>query len=300
MHILITGGTGFIGSYLCPALLADGHQLTLLTRRPQKALTTYGERLRAVRRLDEIRPDERLDAVINLAGEGIADRPWTSQRKQELFASRVTLTEELVVWLKRREQKPTVMLQGSAVGWYGNQGDKILEEDADAVPEFTHRLCRDWEAAARPVERQKIRLCILRTGLVLGAKGGMLKRMLPLFGLGLGAKLGSGEQYMSWIAASDYVAIVRFLLGEPGLAGVFNVTAPKPVANAEFTRTLAQQLHRPALLSVPVPVLRIGMGEMADLLLHGQRVLPSRLLSARFAFKYRTLDEALKGELGGA
>ena len=298
MHILVTGGTGFIGTALCPALLADGHQLTLLSRRPQKVFVAYQDRVRAVRRLEDIAPDVRIDAVINLAGEGIADRPWSSQRKAQMHASRVNLTEELVAWMRRAAWRPKVLVSGSAVGWYGDQGDKILEENASAHEEYMHTLCEDWEQAARGAERLKVRLCIVRTGLVIGRSGGLLKRMLPLFGLGLGGRFGKGEQWMSWISLSDYVDIIRFLLEQENLSGVFNATAPKPITNAEFTSTLARLMKRPAFLLIPDGVLKFAMGEMSCLLLTGQRVLPTRLLEQKFYFNYRVLEDALRAEIG--
>lgn len=302
MHILITGGTGFIGSTLCPQLLIDGHQLTLLTRDPAKALRVYGSRLTIIRSLTELSNETTLDAVINLAGAGIADRPWTASRKQQLHASRVTLTEELVSMLRRREQRPRVMISGSACGWYGDQGNTLLEETSpantsNAHEEYTHTLCQDWEAAAHKVEALGVRLCILRTGVVLGQSGGMLKRMLPIFGLGLGGRLGSGEQWLSWIALGDFVNIVRALLSDESQSGVFNATAPKPITNAEFTATLAHALKRPALLPIPAALLKLAMGEMSTLLLGSQRVLPSRLLEAGFRFRSRTLEECLRNEL---
>lgn len=298
MQILITGGTGFIGSSLCPQLLMEGHELTLLTRKPEKVVHAYGGRVRAIRSLTEFSEDWPLHAVINLAGEGIADRPWSAARKQQLHVSRVALTEELVSVLRRREQKPSVMISGSAIGWYGDQGDTVLEETSPARPDYMHTLCNDWEHAAREVESMGIRLCVLRTGVVLGKGGGMLKRMLPVFGLGLGARLGSGEQWFSWIALGDYLEIVRHLLTDERRSGTYNATAPKPVTNAEFTATLAQALGRPAFLHIPASVLKLAMGEMSVMLLGSLRVVPSRLLEARFKFRSRTLDEALRNELG--
>ena len=298
MHILITGGTGFIGSALCPQLLTDGHQLTVLTRHPEKVARRYEGRIRAIRSLTEFRPEWPLDAVINLAGEGIADRPWSATRKQQLHASRITVTEELVDILRRREQKPAVMISGSAIGWYGDKGDTVLEETATPHDEFMHRLCQDWEQAAQGVSALGVRLCILRTGVVLGRSGGMLKRLLPVFGLGLGGRLGSGEQWISWVALGDYLNIIRFLLNDTRQSGIFNATAPKPVSNSEFTAVLAQALGRPAFLHIPASVLKLAMGEMSALLLHSQRVVPSRLLEARFKFRSGSLEDALRNELG--
>jgi len=298
MHILITGGTGFIGSTLCPQLLQDGHELTIFTRQPDKVTRVYGDRIRPIRALTEFKEEWPLDAVINLAGEGIADRPWSAARKQQLYASRVPLTEELVNVLRRRTQKPAVMISASAVGWYGDQGDTVLEETSASHDEYTHRLCHDWEQAAKAVESLGVRLCVIRTGVVLGKSGGMLKRMLPIFGLGLGGRMGSGEQWFSWIALSDYIDIVRTLLADERYHGTYNMVAPKPVTNAEFTTTLAHALGRPAFLHIPGAILKLAMGEMSVLLLGSQRVVPTRLLEARFRFHSRTLEEAFRNELG--
>lgn len=298
MHILITGGTGFIGSALCPQLLMEGHELTVLTRHPEKVVRAYGGRVRAIRSLTEFSADWPLDAVINLAGEGIADRPWTVGRKQQLHASRVALTEELVSVLRRRTQRPAVMISGSAVGWYGDQGNTVLEEQSPAHDEFTHQLCRDWEHAAEGVKALGIRLCILRTGVVLGKNGGMLRRLLPVFGLGLGGRLGSGEQWISWIALGDLLEVIRTLLKDARHEGVFNAVAPRPVSNAEFTAVLAHALGRPAFLHIPASVLKLAMGDMSTLLLGSQRAVPTRLLEARFRFESRTLEDALRNELG--
>lgn len=298
MQILITGGTGFIGSALCPRLLQDGHELTILTRQPEKVVRAYAGKVRAIRSLTEFRDDWPLHAVINLAGEGIADRPWSVTRKEQLHASRASLTEELVNVLRRRKQKPEVLISGSAIGWYGNHGDTVLEENTPFRDGYMHALCHDWEHAAQGIKSLGVRLCLLRSGVVLGKSGGMLKRLLPVFGLGLGGRLGSGEQWISWIALGDYLEVVRFLLTDVRQSGIYNVTAPRPVTNAEFTATLAHALGRPAFLHIPAAILKLAMGEMSALLLDSQRVVPTRLLEARFKFQSRTLEEALRNELG--
>lgn len=307
MDILVTGGTGFIGGLLVPTLagpasLGGGHRLTLLTRQPERYRSARAEliaegRIRLIASLDELTRDDHFDAVINLAGEGIADRPWTAQRKRELHASRVTLTESLVDWLRRARHKPAVLISGSAVGWYGSQGDRLLEEDAPAHDEFVHQLCHDWEQAALAAEQIGIRVCILRTGVVIGPGGGFLRRLLPVFGLGLGGVVGSGEQYLSWVALADVVQVIQRLLADRELKGVFNLTGPRPASNAEFTHELASLLRRPSFLRVPGTVLKLAMGEMSTLLLDGQRVIPSRLLQARYSFQHATLASALRAAL---
>ena len=308
MNILITGGTGFIGAQLVPVLVgaadqSHGDHLTLLTRHPQKMAKHYGAwaatgRLRFISSLDELSRDDAFDAIINLAGEGIADKPWTSQRRLELHASRVLLTESLGDWLRRAKHTPSLLISGSAVGWYGNQGEHILDEESSAEShDYTHHLCRDWEAAALAAAAPSMRVCILRLGVVIGPGGGMLRRLLPVFGLGLGGILGNGQQYLSWVSRSDVVQVILRMLTDRSLAGVYNLTAPTPVNNAEFTRTLARLLRRPAFLRVPASVLKLGLGEMSTLLLDGQRVMPSRLLSADYRFLHGTLEEAIRAAL---
>lgn len=296
MHILITGGTGFIGQALVPALLADGHRLVLLTRHPGRR-RGIDARAALVGRLGELDNDFAPEAVINLAGEGIADCPWTAARKRELYDSRVTLTRELAHWLSTRATPPRVMVSGSAVGWYGDQGDTTLTETSPPRPGYTHELCDAWEAAAQDVEAAGIRLCLLRTGVVLGPGGGMLKRLLPVFRAGLGGRVGTGRQWLSWIGREDMVAVIRRMLADDTLSGVFNATAPEPVTNAAFTRVLAAHLHRPALLPVPALALKLSLGEMSELLLGGQKVLPARLEAAGFHFAEPTVEACLRREL---
>lgn len=298
MHILVTGGTGFVGRALVPALLQAGHDLTLLTRHPERHRHLPAARVDLVTRLDDLARDRPVDAVINLAGEGIADRPWTAARKAVLYDSRVTLTRQLVQWLASRPAPPRVMVSGSAVGWYGDQGDAPLTEESGFHPEYTHELCAAWEEAARGVEALGTRLCLIRTGVVLGRDGGMLARLLPVFRLGLGGRVGNGRQWLSWIGRADLVALILWLLRDDAPAGVFNATAPEPVTNAAFTRALAAALGRPAWLPVPAPALRLAMGEMSGLLLGGQKVVPARLEALGFAFATPTLAACLARELG--
>lgn len=293
MNILITGGTGLIGSALCRQLLAGGHQLTVLSRRPQQVPSLCGTGVDAVETLAELPAEGGFDAVINLAGEGIADRRWSARRKRQLLASRVDLSARLVDYLAACRQPPAVLISGSAVGYYGDQGEHVLDEEADAVNDFAHQLCRDWERQAMRAESLGVRVCVMRIGLVVAPEGGFLGRMLLPFRLGLGGPIGSGEQWMSWIHRDDLLAIIHYLLEHQVLTGVFNATAPNPVNNAEFSRLLAQTLGRPASLRVPAWALRAGLGEMSSLLLGGQRVLPRRLRLAGFDFRYPYLQEAL-------
>lgn len=306
MDILITGGTGFIGSLLVPTLTGTAEEprdhVTLLTRFPSRVSAARRDlieagRLRVIGSLDELSRETRFDAVINLAGEGIADRPWTRQRKRELHSSRIMTTEALVDWLRLAKHKPEVLISGSAVGWYGNQGDLLLEESSPPHDEFVHELCRDWEQAALAASRLGIRVCVLRTGVVIGAGGGMLRRLLPVFTLGLGGALGSGSQYLSWISLPDVVQVILRLLCDREMSGVYNLTGPRPVTNQEFAQTLGQLLRRPAVLKVPASVIKLAMGEMSTLLLDGQRVIPSRLLQARHHFVHATLETALRAAL---
>jgi len=244
--------------------------------------------------LDEWTPERTFDAVINLAGEPIVDAYWSAKRKQVLLDSRVGLTEKLVQRIEAAQHKPAVLLSGSAVGYYGNGGETVLDEAMAAGHDFPSELCASWENAARAAEQSGVRVCLLRTGLVLSKRGGLLGRMLLPFKLALGARLGDGKQWMSWVHINDYVAMVLRLLNEVSLNGAFNMTAPAPVTNKEFTRTLAQTLHRPALFFAPSFVLKLAMGERACLLLEGQRVIPKRLESSGYQFAHPRLDGALQ------
>ncbi len=293
VRILITGGTGLIGRHLCKALLTKGHQLTVLSRQPETVSVKCGATVQAMASLSEWLPDRVFDAVINLAGEPIVDASWSAQRKQVLRDSRIELTTKLVRCIAVAKQKPSVLLSGSAVGYYGDGGDTELDETAPAGKDFSALLCKDWEEAALTAEKHGVRVCLLRTGLVFSKSGGLLGKMLLPFKLGLGARLGSGRQWMSWIHIADYVASVLSLLNNDQMRGPFNMTAPQPVTNAEFTRTLAKSLHRPAFLFAPEPVLKLAMGERAALLLEGQRVLPAKLVAAGGQFKYPNLADAL-------
>ncbi|QXP82709.1 TIGR01777 family oxidoreductase [Methylococcus sp. Mc7] len=299
MQILVTGGTGFIGKSLCRHLLERGHRLAVLSRQaPDAVRRLCGEAVTPVASIDSLSPQAGFDAVVNLAGEPIADKRWTEARKRLLWESRVGLTSELVDYIARAETKPQVLVNGSAVGYYGNRGDTLLDEESAGGDGFSHRLCAAWEEAASQAAGHGARVCVLRTGLVIGRHGGFLQRMLPLFGLGLGGRIGDGRQWMSWIHIDDHVAVTEYLIGNTRLEGAFNATAPNPVTNREFTECLASLLNRPAPLPVPAFTLRLALGEMAELLLGGQRVIPKRLQQEPFRFRYEHLEDALRHALG--
>ena len=297
MNILITGGTGLIGRALCAALLRDGHALTVLSRKPQSVAAKCGPAVRAMGSLDEWRPEQNFDAVINLAGEPIADAAWTTARKKILWQSRVTLTEQLVHRMVTAQKRPSVLLSGSAIGYYGDCGDAAQDEACNVGSDFGAQLCAAWETAALKAGQSDVRVYLLRTGLVVSAEGGLLAKMRLPFSFGLGARLGNGQQWMSWIHIDDYVAIVRLLLTKVDVEGPVNMTAPEAVTNAGFTATLAKALHRPAFLAAPAGVLKLALGERSILLLGGQRVVPAKVLAMGYAFAHATLDDALRSEL---
>lgn len=298
MRILITGGTGFIGRELCLDLARQGHQLTLLARNPSKAKQLLSRiEIDTFASLDEWEPQIGFDAVINLAGEPIMAKRWSEHRKRILWDSRVVLTENLVKRMASVKRKPAVFISASAVGIYGNQGDAVLDETSQFNDEFGHRLCVAWETAALGAEKAGIRVCLLRTGLVIGKHGGFLERMLLPFKLGLGGRIGEGRQWMSWIHIKDHVGLTQHLLESPDARGPYNVTAPNPVTNAEFTHELGKCLHRPAVIPIPAWLLKLAMGEMAELLLGSQRVLPKKALASGFKFSYEKLEAALNNVL---
>ncbi|MFZ2724678.1 MAG: TIGR01777 family oxidoreductase [Methylococcaceae bacterium] len=297
MEILITGGTGLIGRALCTALLKAGHDLTVLSRKPESVTIKCGTQVKAMQSLEQWHAEMRFDAVINLAGEPIIDAPWTDQRKKRLWDSRVTLTEKLVNRIENATHKPSLLLSGSATGYYGNSGDVLINESALPASDFGAQLCLAWENAALKAVDSNVRVCLLRTGLVLDSAGGLLGSMLTPFKYGLGARIGDGNQWMSWIHIDDYVAIVVKLLNDVNATGAYNMTAPQPSTNKEFTSSLAKVLHRPAFLIAPAWLMTLVLGKRAYLLLGGQRVLPAKVIAMGYEFTYPTLEKALEHAL---
>lgn len=288
-RFLLSGGSGFLGGGLTDSLLKDGYEVTWLTRDPSQP---HPDRVTMLR-YDELSPKQRYDVLINLAGAGIADARWSDKRKSQLRDSRLQPTQTLLDYIEQTPIKPARLISGSAIGWYGAQGDLPLDESSHFDTDFAHELCADWEALAQQAEPLGVPVTILRTGVVMGCWGGMLSRLKVPFQLGLGGKLGSGQQIMSWISRQDWVSAVRFLLDNPNTHGVYNLTAPNPVTNAEFTKALGKVVNRPTILSVPGALLKLGLGEMSTLLLDGQKVLPQRLTAAGFNFQHQHLAEAL-------
>lgn len=293
MKILITGGTGFIGRKLV-AHLKVNHEVVVLSRQGSRAYSLLGHDIKVLDNLDRLDDLNDVDAVINLAGEPIAAGRWSESRKQLLCDSRWLLTEQLVDLIKLSSTPPKVLINASAIGWYGRQGTETLDEQCRSPnDEFTHQLCQQWETLAQEAQSRQTRVCIVRIGLVLGMDGGALPKMLPPYRLGLGGPMGSGSQMMSWIHVQDLVRAILFILEHEECSGIFNGTAPHPVSNREFSQTLATTLHRPHIFFVPAPLLQLVMGEAADLLLTGQKVIPARLQQAGFHFSYPELPSAL-------
>ncbi len=297
MKILITGGTGFIGSMLARSLYDQNYDITVLSRNPEKVSQIGRSGIHALGDLRQLKPNQSYQAIINLAGAPIFDSRWTAARKQLIRNSRIALTEELVNWIGRMEVKPELLISGSAIGYYGNQGDAELTEDSAVRADFPQQLCQDWEQAAAQAGQFGVRVCLIRTGLVIAQGGGLLQRMLLPFRLGLGGRLGDGQQWMSWIHRQDWIAIAQTMIRDTTMRGAYNATAPNPVTNNEFTQTLAACLHRPALLPLPASLLKMLLGEMSGLVLGSQRVLPKRLLDNGFSFGYPDLASALQQSL---
>ncbi len=293
MRILLTGGTGLIGQALCQHWQPQGHELWVWSRRPP-AVAALCSGARGAAKLEDLPADVAFDAVINLAGAPIADRRWTQSRRQLLRHSRIELTRTLVDWMTRQATPAPVLISGSATGWYGNQGEQLLDEASASGPaDFGSELCHAWEQEAERARQWGVRVVLLRTAPVLSPTGGMLGKLRLPFSLGLGGRLGSGQQWMPWIALQDEVALIDFLLHHTECSGVFNACAPGRVRNAEFTQALAHALHRPAILPAPAWALRLALGEMSVLLLGGQRLQPRRALEAGFVFRYPELGAAL-------
>jgi uncharacterized protein len=301
MRVLITGGTGLIGTALINSLLEEGHQVWALTRNPQtdylikgaamihwdgKSTTGWGDLV------------SQMDTIVNLAGESIGAGPWTQERKARILASRVDAGSAIAEAIRQSNSRPRVLIQASAVGFYGMSEEKLVTEDSPAGSGFLTDICLAWEASTRSVEEMGVRRAIIRTGVVLSPENGAMARMMLPFKLFAGGPLGNGKQGLPWIHLSDEVAAIRFLIENENARGVFNLSAPGPVSNAEFGKILAKAMKRPYWLPVPAFVLRLVLGEMSTLVLEGQYVLPERLLKMDFKFQFKDAVAALSDLVG--
>jgi uncharacterized protein (TIGR01777 family) len=297
MRVLVTGSTGFIGSALVSALEQRGDHVVRLSRGAGSgegvtwdahAGTISGAAL------------DGIDGVVHLAGEGIGEKKWTAEQKRRILDSRVSGTSLLARALSERETRPAVLVSGSAIGYYGNRGDEVLDETSGSGDDFLADVCRQWEAAAEPAADAGIRLVTIRTGIVLHPSGGVLKKLLLPFRIGLGGRVASGRQWMSWIALADEVGAILHALDHDSIRGPLNLTAPHPMTNAELTKTLGTVLHRPTLLPTPLLPLKLRYGsELVDaLLVGGQRVLPRKLEQDGYGFAHPDLELALRSMLG--
>lgn len=302
MRIIITGGSGLIGTELTKKLSQEGHEVVILSRNPEnvRALPSGAQAVawdgRTTAGWGEL--VEETDVIINLAGESIAGEGfipsrWTAERKQRIRQSRINAGKAVVAAVTTANHKPEVVIQSSAIGYYGPQADKIIDEEFPAGNDYLASVCADWEAASAAVEDQGVRRVIIRTGLMITAQGGIFTRLQLPFKLFAGGPMGSGNQYYSWIHMQDGMAAIRFLIGNKQAQGAFNLTAPNPITSREFGRTLGKVMGRPSIMPVPGFAMKIALGEVSMTALEGQRVIPKGLLELGFEFKFPDLEEAL-------
>lgn len=293
MKILITGATGFLGRRVCEVLSQAGHTLIALSRDPTKAKQRVPALTEAFRWDALGEALKGCDAIVHLAGETVAGR-WTNAKKKAIRDSRVVSTRNLVNALAPLSARPRVLISASAIGYYGDRGEEALTEDSSPGSDFLAQVCRDWESEAARAESFGIRVVRLRIGLVLGPGGGALQAMLPLFKLGLGGPMGSGNQFWSWVHRDDVAGAIAFALEREDLRGPINMTAPQPVRQREFARALGRVLRRPAILPAPAFALKIALGEFASELLSSKKVLPQRLQQVGYRFRFAELESALQ------
>lgn len=298
--LLVTGASGFVGSRLGSVAAETGHRVIALSRTPETAVAPYAERVEAWRPDTELVPSSVLNdigAVVHLAGETIGTR-WNPDKKQRIRDSRVNSTNQLVESLSKVETKPEVLVCASAIGFYGEGGDEEFTEDSPPGNDFLAEVCQEWELAAQKAEDLGIRVVRVRLGHVLGKNGGLLKTMLPPFQMGLGGRLGSGTQWMSWIHIDDVAEIILYAIENQNVNGALNATAPTPITNIEFTKTLGRVIRRPTLFPVPTFALKLRFGEFTDFVLMSQRVVPEKTVSMGYEFRYADLESALRASLG--
>lgn len=295
MNILITGGTGFIGSALTKFFLQQNNFVTILSRQKSKLF----ESVRTIQSINQIDANEKIDIIINLAGSPISKK-WSEAYKQTLISSRVDTTKSLITLIKSLKQQPDLLISASAIGYYGTQNSEYLDETSSYIDDFNHQLCDLWELAAQNAEELGVRTAIARLGIVLGKKEGALKKMLPLFKLGLGGEIGDGKQFFSWIHIDDVINIFNFLITNKQQKGIYNLTSPTPITNAKFTYELARILKKPAFLNIPSFAIKMIFGEMGvKLLLNGSAIYPKKLLANGYEFKFSTIESALNNIING-
>ena len=290
MNILITGGTGFIGSTITKFVLQQNNYITILSRGRSKVLKP----VRVIESINQINANEKINIIINLAGSPI-NKKWNKTYKEILISSRVEVTKSLITLIKALKEKPDLLISASAIGYYGTQNNKYLDETSSYIDDFTHELCNLWELEAQKAQELGVRTCITRLGVVLGKNGGALEKILPLFKLGLGGNIGSGKQFFSWIHVDDVIGIFNFLISNKEQKGIYNLTSPSPTTNSQFTKALSRTLKRPDFFTVPSFLIKMVFGEMGDkLLLNGSAVYPKKLLDNGYEFKFKTIESALK------
>jgi uncharacterized protein (TIGR01777 family) len=300
MRVAITGSHGLIGTALVRSLLADGHQVVRLTRGQNRGGAGDGTESASwdpAAGTVQSGALEGADAVVHLAGAGVGDKRWTDAYKREIRDSRVLGTAAIARAVAETRERPRVLISGSAVGYYGDTGDRVVVESDPAGEDFLARVCVDWEAAASPAVEAGVRVAHPRTGLVVSAEGGAWGRLFPLFRLGLGGRLGSGGQYWPFISLVDHIAALRFVIDHEDLAGPLNFTGPQPLTNREVTRAMGRALHRPTLAAVPAPALRAVVGEFATSITGSCRAVPAGLQKAGFTFRHPTIGQALDSVL---
>ena len=298
MKVLVTGASGFVGKRVVKELLSNGHEVVVLTRSIAKAAVNLGSKCKYFTWDTSAKPPleafDGVSAVINLMGEGIADKRWDEDQKKKIYDSRILGTRFVIEAIKELKVKPKVFVSASAVGIYGNRGSEELTEESSIANDFLATVCKDWEAEANKAKELGLRVAIVRTGVVLGKNGGALQKMLPIFKLGAGGPVGDGKQYMSWIHVDDLARMYVEAAVNGTLSGVLNGTAPNPATSKDFAKTLGKELNRPAFAPAPAFALKMVFGEMSQVLLDGQKVLPTKFKGAKFRFLYPTLEMALR------
>lgn len=299
MKVLVTGATGFIGKVLVKKLLEGGDEVIVLTRNISRAAMVLGSSCQYFKwsGRDELPPSEAfagVEAVINLVGENISARRWTAEQKEILSSSRIEATQKLVEVISGLKTRPKIFVSASAVGIYGNRESEEITEASALGNDFLAQLCIEWEAAANKARDLGCRVAILRTGIVIGRSGGAIAKMLPVFKLGLGGPIGNGKQFMSWIHVDDLVKLYIQCLKHSSMEGVYNGTAPYPATNTDFTKSLSRAVRRPAKFNMPHFMLKFLFGEMSEMLLGGQKILPMRVKELQFRYHHATLDRAMK------